>query len=40
LAPVLLNRVGNLRSRAGLMLQVVFRFVDVSVVVLILSALT
>jgi hypothetical protein len=36
----LLNRIRNLRSRAGLMLQVVFRFVDVSVVVLILSALT
>jgi hypothetical protein len=36
----LLNRVRNLRSRAGLMLQVVFRFVDISVVVMILSALT
>jgi hypothetical protein len=40
LAPVLLNRVRELRTRAGLMLQVVFRFVDISVVVMILSALT
>jgi hypothetical protein len=36
----LLNRVQDLRSRAGFMLQVVFRFVDISVVVMILSALT
>jgi hypothetical protein len=36
----LLNRVQELRSRAGLMLQVVYRFIDVAVVTLILSALT
>jgi hypothetical protein len=36
----LLNRVGNHRSRADLMLQAVFRVIDVGVVVLILSALT
>jgi hypothetical protein len=36
----LLNRVLIHRSRAGLMLQVVFRVLDVGVVVLILSALT
>jgi hypothetical protein len=36
----LLNRVRELRSRAGLMLQVVYRFVDITVVALILSAFT
>jgi hypothetical protein len=40
MAPVLLNRVQELRSRARFMLQVVSRFVDVAVVVMILSALT
>jgi len=40
MAPVLLNRVQFFRSRARLMLQVVSRFVDVAVVVMILSALT
>jgi hypothetical protein len=40
MAPVLLNRVQSFRSRATLMLQVVSRFVDVAVVVMILSALT
>jgi hypothetical protein len=36
----LLNRVGDHRSRADLMLQAVCRLVNVAVVVLILSALT
>jgi hypothetical protein len=40
MAPVLLNGDEDHRSRAGLMLQVVFRVVDVAVVALILSALT
>jgi hypothetical protein len=40
MAPVLLNRVQEFRSQAGHMLQVVSRFVDVAVVVMILSALT
>jgi hypothetical protein len=40
LARVLLNRVRNDRSRARPMLQVVYRFIDVAVVTLILSALT
>jgi thymidine kinase len=40
LAPVLLNRVQDFRSRDLVMLQVVYRFVDVAVVALILSALT
>jgi hypothetical protein len=40
MAPVLLNRVRELRSRDRIMLQVVSRFVDMAVVVLILSALT
>jgi hypothetical protein len=36
----LLNRVQDFRSRDPAMLQVVYRFVDVAVVALILSALT
>jgi hypothetical protein len=36
----LLNRVRELRSRDRAMLQVVYRFVDVAVVTLILTALT
>jgi hypothetical protein len=39
-APVLLNHIGEHRSRAGLMLQVIYRIVDLTVVTLILSALT
>jgi hypothetical protein len=40
MAPVLLNRVQNLRSRDFAMLQAVSRFIDMAVVVMILSALT
>jgi hypothetical protein len=40
LAPVLLNQARDYRSRVGLMLQVVYRFIDVAVVTLILTALT
>jgi hypothetical protein len=40
LARVLLNPLQDHRSRAGRMLQVVYRIIDVTVVALILTALT
>jgi hypothetical protein len=40
MAPVLLNRVGDSDHGGPVMLQAVYRLVDVAVVALILSALT